>query len=52
MLATLLGITVTALLVFFLVGDWVRHPGDVDETAGGASARPGRPLPQHRRGSD
>jgi hypothetical protein len=52
MLATLLGIAVTALLVFFLVGDWVRHPGDVDEAAGGASARPVRPAPQHRRGSD
>jgi hypothetical protein len=55
MLATVLGIFVAVLLVFFLVGDWVRHPQDVDETGDGPSPqlrRPGpslRPTPQHRR---
>jgi hypothetical protein len=57
MLATVLGIFVAAVLTVLLVGDWVRHPEDVDETGAGPSPQlrrsrqPLRASPQHRRGA-
>jgi hypothetical protein len=52
MLATVLGICVAAVLMLLLVGDWVRHPGDVDESGVGPSPqlRPAQPLRSLKRG--